>query len=148
MISWLSHSLFLLNIILCQFFVFIKRHNAYLTKGRKCDFTGFPLLRWCKIDFPSLFTLWRGPPGDASTHLCISKLGTEPGNPGWTNTLGLMSTDSSGLPHNWWGNFFFFFQITEQMPQNSHILVFINGEGNGTPLQYFCLENPMDGGAW
>ena len=24
----------------------------------------------------------------------------------------------------------------------------ISGEGNGTPLQYFCLENPMDGGAW
>ena len=23
-----------------------------------------------------------------------------------------------------------------------------NGEGNGTPLQYSCLENPMDGGAW
>ena len=22
------------------------------------------------------------------------------------------------------------------------------GEGNGTPLQYCCLENPMDGGAW
>ena len=22
------------------------------------------------------------------------------------------------------------------------------GEGNGTLLQYFCLENPMDGGAW
>ena len=21
-------------------------------------------------------------------------------------------------------------------------------EGSGTPLQYFCLENPMDGGAW
>ena len=21
-------------------------------------------------------------------------------------------------------------------------------EGNGTPLQYSCLENPMDGGAW
>ena len=21
------------------------------------------------------------------------------------------------------------------------------GEGNGTPLQYSCLENPMDGGA-
>ena len=20
--------------------------------------------------------------------------------------------------------------------------------GNGTPLQYSCLENPMDGGAW
>ena len=24
----------------------------------------------------------------------------------------------------------------------------ISGEGNGTPLQYSCLENPMDGGAW
>ena len=27
-------------------------------------------------------------------------------------------------------------------PQGYH------GEGNGTPLQYSCLENPMDGGAW
>ena len=26
-------------------------------------------------------------------------------------------------------------------------LVFF-GEGNGTPLQYTCLENPMDRGAW
>ena len=25
---------------------------------------------------------------------------------------------------------------------------FSHGEGNGTPLQYSCLENPMDGGAW
>ena len=22
------------------------------------------------------------------------------------------------------------------------------GEGDGTPLHYSCLENPMDGGAW
>ena len=22
------------------------------------------------------------------------------------------------------------------------------GEGSGKPLQYSCLENPMDGGAW
>ena len=26
--------------------------------------------------------------------------------------------------------------------------MYVNGEGNGTPLQYSCLENPMDGGAW
>ena len=25
---------------------------------------------------------------------------------------------------------------------------FFFGEGSGTPLQYSCLENPMDGGAW
>ena len=31
------------------------------------------------------------------------------------------------------------------------LLIYIHlvvGEGNGTPLQYSCLENPMDGGAW
>ena len=27
-------------------------------------------------------------------------------------------------------------------------LTYISGEGNGYPLQYSCLENPMDGGAW
>src|SRR5574340_1815760 len=35
---------------------------------------------------------------------------------------------------------------------NDHTIALIshtsNGEGNGTPLQCFCLENPMDGGAW
>ena len=25
---------------------------------------------------------------------------------------------------------------------------FYNGDGDGTPLQYSCLENPTDGGAW
>ena len=29
-----------------------------------------------------------------------------------------------------------------------HIDIKYIGEGNGTPLQYSCLENPMDGGAW
>ena len=24
----------------------------------------------------------------------------------------------------------------------------IDAEGNGNLLQYYCLENPMDGGAW
>ena len=24
----------------------------------------------------------------------------------------------------------------------------ISGEGNGIPLQYSCLENPVGGGAW
>ena len=27
-------------------------------------------------------------------------------------------------------------------------IIMYSGEGNGTPLQYSCLENPMDGGAW
>ena len=34
---------------------------------------------------------------------------------------------------------------------NMHTTAFVciyTYEGNGTALQYFCLENPMDGGAW
>ena len=27
------------------------------------------------------------------------------------------------------------------------VVVYFPGEGNGTPLQYSCLENPMDRGA-
>ena len=34
------------------------------------------------------------------------------------------------------------------MLKNELPLRVISGEGNGTPLQYSCLENPMDGGAW
>ena len=32
----------------------------------------------------------------------------------------------------------------ERLPYASHS----SGEGDGTPLQHSCLENPMDGGAW
>ena len=28
------------------------------------------------------------------------------------------------------------------------LAILTSREGNGTPLQYSCLENPMDGGAW
>ena len=39
---------------------------------------------------------------------------------------------------------FHFLHLDTQLCQH-HLL---NGEDNGTPLQYSCLENPMDGGAW
>ena len=29
-----------------------------------------------------------------------------------------------------------------------HYFCMATGEGNGSPLQYSCLENPVDGGAW
>ena len=31
---------------------------------------------------------------------------------------------------------------------NKYLLNILSGEGNGTPLQYSCLENPMDGEVW
>ena len=49
---------------------------------------------------------------------------------------------AKSVPLRFWedvaGGVFFFFW-------NTHNL---SGEGNGTPLQYSCLENPMGGGAW
>ena len=37
--------------------------------------------------------------------------------------------------------------VTSKKCFNRKYLV-CSGEGNGTPLQYSCLKNPMDGGAW
>ena len=41
----------------------------------------------------------------------------------------------------------------DQTHEVSYLLLYsthelVKGEGNGTPLQYSCLENPMDRGAW
>ena len=37
---------------------------------------------------------------------------------------------------------------TESVEQSLAVSSGRGGEGNGTPLQYSCLETPMDGGAW
>ena len=36
--------------------------------------------------------------------------------------------------------------VAERLP--FHFSLSCTGEGNGNPLQCFCLENPRDGGAW
>ena len=38
--------------------------------------------------------------------------------------------------------------LVEGVSEVSALLGFCFGEGSGTPLQYSCLESPMDGGAW
>ena len=38
--------------------------------------------------------------------------------------------------------------ITKDKFLKSQALHYLNGEGNGTLLQYSCLENPMGRGAW
>ena len=40
--------------------------------------------------------------------------------------------------------YYWYSKILEFLIKTIHKL----GEGDGTPLQYSCLENPMDGGAW
>ena len=51
-----------------------------------------------------------------------------------------------------WVFFFLLHQATRghqlSVLQFKSILTLPTREGNGTPLQYSCLENPMDGGAW
>ena len=50
-------------------------------------------------------------------------------------------------------------RVTRRLSQHSHLLSLLRrqvtslppappGEGNGSPLQCSCLENPRDGGAW
>ena len=39
------------------------------------------------------------------------------------------------------------FLVLERVQILKYIDIFF-GEGSGTPLQYSCLENPMDGRAW
>ena len=41
-----------------------------------------------------------------------------------------------------------FGSVTQSCPTLCCPVCIVFGEGNGTPLQYSCLENPMDGGAW
>ena len=57
----------------------------------------------------------------------------ETGEPG-----GLPSMQSHGVGH-YWSN------LAERDRAETE---FSFGEGNGNPLQYSCLENPMGGGAW
>ena len=35
-----------------------------------------------------------------------------------------------------------------QIPEKGHFSLACIGKGNDNPLQYSCLENPMDRGAW
>ena len=50
--------------------------------------------------------------------------------PGGLQSMGLLESDMTERLH------YYYFTSTPL------------GEGDGTPLQYSCLENPMDGGAW
>ena len=39
-------------------------------------------------------------------------------------------------------------EVSQKEKEKYCILTHIKGEGNGSPLQDSCLENPRDGGAW
>ena len=55
------------------------------------------------------------------------------------------------LPRNKHGEVTIHSDFGAQENKVCHVIPFYlpgSGEGNGNPLQYSCLEIPMDGGAW
>ena len=66
----------------------------------------------------------------------LPSLGAEPMFPGLADSLPLSHQGSLCYPCGF------------SLVINLYIVVYIYGEGNGTPFQYSCLENAMDGGAW
>ena len=85
---------------------------------------------------------------------CFLNQGSNPGLPGCRQILYSLSQqasrgNSTSLCRPVWegspkGRRYMFMQDWFMLlySRNGH------GEGDGTPLQYSCLENPMDGGAW
>ena len=62
----------------------------------------------------------------------------------WFDLLAAQGTLKSILQHH---SFESIRNLLELINEFSKVAGY-NGEGDGTPLQYSCLENPMDGGAW
>ena len=71
----------------------------------------------------------------------------------WNNPLkGHKKTRSEGPSEQRSANYFLILNIGLSLQSTAVLNLFYPilqvGEGNGTPLQYSCLENPLDGGAW
>ena len=58
------------------------------------------------------------------------------------------------MPGRWVGPYLLMVLVVRNLPANAGDAGLIPGSGrspgeeNGNPLQYSCLENPMDRGAW
>ena len=61
----------------------------------------------------------------------------------WGKNPGSSEQQNLNLPvtGDYFGSIYFVLGIISNLEM-------IYGEGNGTLLQYSCLENPMDGGSW
>ena len=62
--------------------------------------------------------------------------------------LGISELKWTGMGEFNSGDHYIYYCGQESLRRNRVALIVNSGEGNGTPLQYSCLENPMDGGAW
>ena len=65
----------------------------------------------------------------------------------WQPTPVFLPEESQGR-EAWWAAVSGVAQSRTRLKRCSSSSRYCFGEDNGTPLQYSCLENPMDGGAW
>ena len=81
-----------------------------------------------------------------------SILGSPSGSDGKESTFNAGDQDSVFGPGRspWEGDLFRLYCMRVMISSlKNYTLIGVGGrEGNSTPLQYSCLENPMDGGAW
>ena len=63
-------------------------------------------------------------------------------------SLGSEKPDSSGTVWPWASLLTSYFLLCKTNGANNIYLAGLFGEGNGNPLQYSCLENPVGRGAW
>ena len=92
---------------------------------------------WVKVQ--SLLTLPQGP-----VTLWLNPVGLLKSFWGWRNPApGKLKRAMTSELHIWWPQASGF-----SCGRNNYTCSILPGEGDGTPLQYSCLENPMDRGAW
>ena len=93
----------------------------------------------------------RGPSPASSVSVNVA---TKPGGGGSGPRPGLLTIPSLSLGFHTWKLGFPHRSVSKESACNAADLVLIPvlgrspGEGNGNPLSYSCLENPMDRGAW
>ena len=133
-------------------FLFLKHHFFHLALRieQVCGMTCNPLASSSSLIVPYAF--WCSP---FSTHIGLLKIVPYSLLPQglcqrrwWRPTPLLLPRKSHGRrslegrsPWGCWGS-----DTTERL--HFHFSLSCTGEGNGNPLQYSCLENPRDGGAW
>ena len=106
--------------------------HVWLCDPMDCSTSGFPVLHHL-LEF-------------IQSHIQWVRDATQPSHPVFSFSSCLQSLSTSGsFPMSWL--FASGGQSTEASASAS-VLLMNTGVGNGNPLQYSCLENPMDRGLW
>ena len=89
---------------------------------------------------------WAAIYGVAQSQRRLKRLSSSSSSSSSSNYLTEVKLESfdMGLRHQYFVNF----PADSNMPPSLRTIALESKEGNGTPLQYSCLENPMDRGAW